>query len=208
MKGFKFNFLEVAALFLAILIAGLVYLYPVREYKRDQIVVAFGDSLTRGYGTPPGKNFVTYLSEYTNIPIINSGKSGDTTADALIRLKEDVINKKPDVVLVLLGGNDFFEGNSEEVVSINLKTIIRNIRASGAKVILIGGSKQVLPNYELVFDRLALEEKVEGYVPNVLLGVLFRKDLLYDSVHPNERGHEVIAKRILPTLEKILREEK
>lgn len=207
MRGFKINFLEIIALFLAVLIAVLVYFYPVREYKRDQIVVAFGDSLTRGYGTPPGKNFVTYLSEYTKIPIINSGKSGDATSDALIRLKEDVIDKNPDIVLVLLGGNDFFNGNGEEVISVNLKTIIRNIRASGAKVILIGGSKQVLPNYELVFDRLALEEKVDGYVPNVLLGVLFRKDLLYDSVHPNERGHEVIAKRILPILEKVLREE-
>jgi acyl-CoA thioesterase-1 len=206
MRGFKLNPLEVTALLLTIFIAGLVYAYPVREYKRDQIVVAFGDSLTRGYGTPPGKNFVTYLSEYTNIPIINSGKSGDTTSDALVRLKEDVIGKQPDVVLVLLGGNDFFEGNSEEVVRVNLKTIIRDIRASGAKVILIGGSKQILPNYESVFERLALEEKVEGYVPNVLLGVLFRKDLLYDSIHPNERGHEIIAKRILPTLEKVLKE--
>src|SRR3989344_9437474 len=110
MKGFKFNFLEVAALFLVILIAGLVYLYPVREYKRDQIVVAFGDSLTRGYGTPPGKNFVTYLSEYTKIQIINSGKTGDTTSEALIRLNEDVLKYNPDAVIVLLGGNDFLEG--------------------------------------------------------------------------------------------------
>ena len=177
----------------------------IEGYRRDKIIIAFGDSLTRGYGTPPGKNFVTFLSEYTNVPIINAGKTGDTTSDALIRLKSEVLDKKPDIVLVLLGGNDFFEGYSSEVVSANLKIIIKNIKEIGAKVILMGGSRQIVPNYEFVFQKLAQDEKVDGYVPNILGGILFRKDLLFDNIHPNQRGHEIIAKRILPALEKVLK---
>lgn len=194
-----------AVLFIAA--SFLVYLgSSPREYPHDKVVVAFGDSLTRGYGTPPGKNFVTFLSEYTNIPIVNSGKTGDTTSDALVRLKEDVLDYNPDVVLVLLGGNDFFEGYGEEVVRANMKTILRRIKQNGAKIILIGGSKQIVPNYESTFERLAYDEEVDGYVPNILGGILFRKDLLFDTIHPNERGHEIIAGRILSVLERVLSE--
>lgn len=208
MKRFKLTLFETAALLLAVFIAGLVYLYPIHEYKRDQIVVAFGDSLTVGHGVPPGKNFVVYLSEYTQIPIINAGVTGDTTADALIRLKEEVLDRNPDIVLVLLGGNDLLKGNGEEVVRTNLKTIIREIQKIGAKVILIGGSKQLAPSFEMVFEKIAREEKTAGYVPDVLRGLLLRKDLLFDDIHPNDRGHKIIAERILPALEKVLREEK
>ncbi len=205
-KRFSIRGVEALAIFF-IVGSFLIYLNSSpAEYPHNKVVVAFGDSLTRGYGTPPGKNFVTFLSEYTNIPIINSGKTGDTTSDALVRLKESVLDYNPDVVLVLLGGNDFFEGYGEEVVRANLRTIVRSIKQSGSKIILIGGSKQIVPNYESTFERLAYDEKVDGYVPNILGGILFRKDLLFDTIHPNERGHEIIAGRILPVLENVLRE--
>lgn len=207
MSSRRFTLVEWLGILLAVWLSALAFLAnPSREFPSDQIVVAFGDSLTRGYGLPPGKNFVTFLSEELAIPIINAGQTGDTTADALIRLKEDVLSYRPTVALVLLGGNDFFEGYSEEVVRANLKTIIRQIKASGAKVILLGGGKEVVPSYEMTYERLAREEKVDGYVPNVLGGILFRKDLLYDKIHPNERGHKIIAQRILPVLKKVLKQ--
>jgi len=199
--------IEILAVFFIVFISGLaLWVGAPREYSTDKVVIAFGDSLTRGFGVPPGKNFVTYLSEYTKIPIINSSVTGDTSADALIRLKEDVLDHNPDVVLVLIGGNDFFLGYGEEVIEVNGRTIVKKIKESGAKVILIGGSNQITQNYERIAERISREEKVEGYVPNILGGILFRKDLLYDDIHPNDRGHEIIAKRILPVLERVLRE--
>jgi acyl-CoA thioesterase-1 len=199
--------IEIGALIIVVLLSATAILNgSINHYPKDKVVVAFGDSLTRGYGTPPGKNFVTYLSEYTKIPIINSGVSGDTTAKALIRLKQDVLDYEPDIVLVLLGGNDYLAGYSEEVVFVNLRTIVREIRENDAKVILIGGSKEIVPQYEKVFEKLVFDAEVDNYIPSILRGILLRKDLLYDDIHPNDRGHEVIAKRILPKLEKVLRE--
>lgn len=195
-----------AVIFLVALMLSVTFGIP-RTYQTNKVVVSFGDSLTRGYGTPPGKNFVTFLSEVTKIPIINSGKTGDTTSDALIRLNQDALDYRPDVVLVLLGGNDFLAGYSEEVVRANLQVIIRKIKQSGSKIVLVGVYNGISPQYEKVFEKLARDEKADGYVPNVLSGILFRKDLLYDTLHPNERGHEIIADRILPVLEKVLREE-
>ena len=122
----KITIIEVLAL---VLVAGLSILAllngSINKYPTDKVVIAFGDSLTRGYGmVAPEKNFVVLLSEAVKIPIINAGKTGDTTSDALVRLKDDVLDKKPDIVLVLLGGNDYLDGYSEEVIRINLKTII------------------------------------------------------------------------------------
>ena len=194
-----------AVIFLVALMLSVTFGIP-RTYQTNKVVVSFGDSLTRGYGTPPGKNFVTFLSEVTKIPIINSGKTGDTTSDALIRLNQDALDYRPDIVLVLLGGNDFLAGYSEEVVRANLQTIVRKIKQSGSKVILVGVYNSISPQYEKVFEKLVRDEKADGYVPNILGGILFRKDLLYDTLHPNERGHEIIADRILPVLEKVLRE--
>jgi len=194
-----------SVIFLALII-GLTVIGLPRTYQTDKVIVAFGDSLTRGYGTPPGKNFVTFLSESVGIPIINSGKTGDTTADALVRLKEDVLDYHPDIAIVLLGANDFLSGYGEEVVQENIRTVIRKIKSAGSEVILVGVYQDFNPKYEKVLEKLSWEEKVGGYVPNVLGGILFRKDLLYDTLHPNERGHEIIADRILPALEKVLRE--
>ena len=204
----KINIIETAAILLIIIIASILFIYGgPKPYPKDKIVVAFGDSLTRGYGVAsPGKNFVTYLSEYTKINIINSGKSGDETADALVRLKSDVLDYNPDVVMVLLGGNDYLDGYSEEVFDANMHAIIKAIKKTKAKIILIGGNKYLAPKFELVLEKMAAEDDIAGYVPSVLGGISLRKDLLFDDVHPNDNGHKIIADLILPVLEKVLRE--
>lgn len=202
----KLKIIEIVALILTAGLTALIIWYPRPEYRKDLTIIAFGDSLTRGYGIPPGKNFVTFLSEYVKIPIINAGVTGDTTAESLIRLQAEVLDKKPDVVMILLGGNDFLNGYSEEVIFANLKTIIQKIKKISAKIVLIGISDAALPKYEIAFQRLVSQEKINAYVPNILGGILSRKNLLFDEMHPNERGHEIIAKRILPALQKILLE--
>src|SRR3989344_5860503 len=142
--------LEISALIITVFLAVLVSSYSLPNHRLDLTVLAFGDSLVRGYGIPPGKNFVTYLSEYTGIPIINAGKTGDTTAEALMRLQSEVLDKKPDVVFVLLGGNDYFNGFPKEVTKFNLKVIIEKIKKINAKIILLGIDEKVLPEQEAV----------------------------------------------------------
>ena len=202
---FRLNAVEILALVLVGLIVAALYFIGTPEYSKDKVIVAFGDSLTIGYGVnPPYKNYVVYLSEETEIIIINAGKSGDTTADALVRLQAEVLDLNPDVVMVLLGGNDHAKGYSDEVVEVNIRTIIENISKSNAKIILIGGNKRVAPHIEKVAERIFFDGIVDGYVPNVLGGIYLRKDLMYDDIHPNGYGHKIIAERILPVLENVL----
>jgi len=207
MAHFKFGKFQFFGLALIIVLFSLAIWYPKNYYKQDKVVVAFGDSLTRGYGmVPPDGNYVVFLSEYVHIPIINSGRTGDTTSDALIRLQSDVLDKKPNVVIVFLGGNDFFAGYSPEVIKANLMTMIRKIQDIGAKVILIGTTSQIAPEYENVIQQVAAKEKVFAYIPGIMDSIMFRKDLLYDTIHPNEKGHEMIAQKILPALQGALSE--
>jgi acyl-CoA thioesterase-1 len=204
-KGFKK--IEIWGLILTVIIACIVIWYPRTQYRQDKVVIAFGDSLTRGYGIiPPERNYVVYLSNYVHIPILNASQTGDTTSEALIRLKEGVLDKKPDIVIVFLGGNDYLAGYSSEVVKTNLKTIVHKIEEAGARVILLGGDPQMAGGYEKVFQEVVNEEKVFAYIPAVLNGILFRKDLMYDGIHPNEKGHEIIAQKILPALQRALSE--
>jgi len=106
--------------------------------------------------------------------------------------------------MILLGGNDYFRNYSDEVIEVNVRTMIQNIKKSRAKIILIGGSRQVAPHVEEVAERIVFDGLVDGYVPDVLGGIFLRKDLMYDGAHPNDRGHKIIADRILPVLESVL----
>src|SRR4051812_16224169 len=71
--------------------------------------VAFGDSLTEGVGASPGQDFPAVLSRELGIPIMNLGRSGNTSSDALSRL-EEVVQLRPRVVLLCFGGNDSLNG--------------------------------------------------------------------------------------------------
>ncbi len=80
---------------------------------KNQIVVAFGDSLIEGVGSTANNDFISIIEQSLNIEIINMGKSGDTTISALARLP-DVLALDPGVVIVLLGGNDFLRRVSKK----------------------------------------------------------------------------------------------
>lgn len=196
--------LEATALTLIGLIIISFYFFPKKQYSSDQIIVAFGDSITSGYGTPPGKNFVTFLSEDLDVPIINAGQTGDTTAKALLRLNSDILDKKPNMVLLFLGANDFLAGYSETMTDLNLRSIISAIKKQNVKIILIGANSKGGENFSYKLQKIYSDGLVDAYIPNILNGILFRKDLLFDNIHPNEKGHREIASRILPVIKKLL----
>src|SRR5437763_9915919 len=73
-------------------------------------IIAFGDSLTAGYGANPGEDYPSRLSSMIGVTIMNAGVSGDTTDTALARIDTDVLARDPRLVIVGLGGNDFLRG--------------------------------------------------------------------------------------------------
>ena len=198
-----------SAIILIIIFAYFYFLNRSAEEKNypraGKNIIAFGDSLVEGAGASSGKDFVSLLSKEINAPIINAGQSGDTTAVALVRLDKDVLSQDPRIVIILIGGNDAVRRVPKEEVIKNLGTIIDQIQKKGAAVLLIGIQGGIFRDqYKKLFANLAREKKV-FYVPSILEDIFGHPQLMSDSLHPNDQGYEIMAKRIEPVLREILK---
>lgn len=170
-------------------------------------IIAFGDSLVAGRGASLGQDFVSVLSKRLGIPIINAGRSGDTTGAALARLDRDVLALNPRIVIVLLGGNDFLRRIPTEETFGNLGTIVDRVRRHGSAVVLVGVSVGLFTDpYRAEYEALA-QRISAGLVPDVLDGIIGHADLMADSIHPNDRGYEIIADRLEPVVRDLMQSE-
>ncbi|MEX1027107.1 MAG: CFI-box-CTERM domain-containing protein [Candidatus Paceibacterota bacterium] len=173
---------------------------------RDLDIIAFGDSLTVGVGSTD-EGYVSDLERWTDLSIDNQGRTGDTTAKALERLDTAVLQKHPDIVIVLLGGNDVLQNIAKEETFDNLESIITQIQATGAEVILAGAHGQLFRlDREREYRDLARDTGA-AYVNNVLRGILGNPSFLDDAVHPNDRGYERMAERIFAVLQDVIAED-
>lgn len=173
--------------------------------SRGTNIIAFGDSLTAGYGAPAGEDYPSKLSALIGTTVINAGVSGDTTDAALARLDGDVLSRDPRIVIVGLGGNDFLRGVPISTTEANLRTLIRKIHDAHAMVILLGFRFPSLSaNYEQMYERVADEERCL-LVPKILSGILTDPSLKSDEIHPNARGYQLIAERVAGPLRKLIR---
>ncbi len=165
----------------------------------DVKIVAFGDSLVQGVGATEGNDFVSRVSAKIGRPIVNLGKSGDTTRSALTRL-DLLLAENPDVVILLLGGNDYLQRIPKEETFANLGTIVSRVQDSGGAVLLLGvRGGAIRDTYETDFADFARANQT-GYVSNVLDGLLNDRDLMSDAIHPNDAGYEIIAERVAKEL--------
>lgn len=162
-------------------------------------VVAFGDSITFGFGTSNNNDYVSRLASRTGNSIINAGRNGDTTGDALNRIDSAVFSRNPDIVIVFLGGNDVLQSVPLQTRVSNITTITQRIRQAGAAVILIDMGSGVLDAFGGALPGVAVQTG-STLVPGVLEGVFGVPGLMSDAVHPNNAGHAIIADRIEPAL--------
>jgi lysophospholipase L1-like esterase len=178
---------------------------PARPTAGDRII-AFGDSLIQGVGASPGRDLVSVLSRRLNVPIVNAGRSGDTTRAALARLDQAVLSRRPRVVLVLIGGNDLLRRLPRQEMFENLETIVSRIRARGAAVVLASVEIGFFTTSDsLAYEALAARTSA-ALVPDILGGVWGRQHLMSDGIHPNDRGYEIMADRIEPVLRELVRD--
>ncbi|AEI36332.1 arylesterase [Francisella salina] len=164
----------------------------VNQNPQGETIVAFGDSLTAGYGVDKYDNYPSQLSRMIGEPVINMGVSGETTGQALLRI-EDVVQANPKIVMVSLGANDLRKRIPAKEAFVNLKRIVNILQANGALVI-IGGLD--IPYYKNDYAEDYINfAKSYGclLVPNVLEGIIGYKDLMVDAVHPNAKGYRIMA---------------
>jgi acyl-CoA thioesterase I len=181
-------------------------------------ILAFGTSLTQGYGLPPGTEFTAVMQTRLkqagiDASFVNAGVSGDTSSDGLSRLDWSLADK-PDAVIVEMGSNDALRGIDPALTEKNLAAILGKLRAAHLPVLLLGmkAPRNLGPQYAKAFDAmypaLAKEYGVILY-PFVLDGVALNPKLNQaDGMHPNPAGVKVIVDRMLPYVEKLVAEAK
>ncbi len=196
----------------AIAVVVLVWLVWPSPYSRvanlashGTNIIAFGDSLTAGYGAGPGEDYPSRMAAILNRPVVNAGVSGDTTDMALARIDTDVLARDPRIVIVGLGGNDFLRGVPIATTEANLRAIVRKTEADGAMVVLIGYRFPSLnANYEDMYERVAKDEHCL-LVSGVLKGIWTDPSLKSDEIHPNARGYQLVAERVAKPVAKLIR---
>lgn len=178
--------------------------------------MAFGDSLTAGYGLAPGQGFPEKLQARLrerghDVKVMNAGVSGDTTAAGLARL-DWAIGEAADAVIVELGANDALRGLAPAQTASNLDEIVGRLRGRGIPVLVAGmlAPRNLGPDYaaafEPVFGDVAARHDAVFY-PFFLDGVAAEASLNQaDGMHPNADGIEVIVERILPAVETLIAE--
>ncbi len=176
--------------------------------------MAFGDSLTAGYGLPASQSFPVRLqaalrAKGHDVVIENAGVSGDTTSAGLARLDWS-IPEGTDGVILELGANDALRGLDPAIPERSLDAILARLKARGIPVLMAG--MRAPPNlgsayqtrFDGIYERLSRKYDVPLY-PFFLDGVAGQTGLNQpDGIHPTSAGVDIIVERMLPAVEAFL----
>ena len=193
-------------------VVALILICPARPAQAEPAthILAFGDSLTAGYGLPASQSFAAQLEKKLqdsgrSVRVTNAGLSGDTTSGGLARLDWS-LQDKPDLVVLELGANDGLRGLDPVRMRANLEAMIERCQKAGSRVILAGMRAPVnwgeayRKEFDTVFPELARKYGLTLY-PFFLQEVISNQDLLLDDgLHPNASGVTRIVDGILPLI--------
>ena len=189
---------------------------PVADGK---LVVAFGDSLYAGYGVAQNESFPFRLEQALKagglaVQVHNAGVSGETSLGGMQRLAFtlDGLPRKPDLLLLDLGGNDMLRGLPPEDSEKNLRAILDQLKQRHIPVLLTGMmaapnmGKDYAAKFDAIYPRLAKDYDLPLY-PFFLDGVIGDPKLMQaDSIHPNPAGVTLIVGKIAPMVAGLLKD--
>lgn len=177
---------------------------------RAQTILFIGDSLTEGYNLTKEEAY-PYLVErelkkkHPEVKVINGGVSGATSASGPKRL-DWYLQAKPEIVVLALGANDGLRGLKAPDTEKNLSAVIEKAHKKNIDVILVGMKmptnygEAYRKDFESIYPKLAKKYKIK-LVPFLLEGVGGNPSLnLPDGIHPNPKGHEIMAQNVLKVL--------
>jgi acyl-CoA thioesterase I len=171
-------------------------------------ILAFGDSITAGYGLAEQDTLPTRLADALNkmgrpVTMINGGVSGDTTADGVTRL-DWALADKPQIMILALGANDMLRGLDPKTTRANLDAIIQKAKDAEVEIVLVGmlAAPNLGAEYKGAFDAIYPElAKAHNllFMPFLLQDVVQVSDLNQaDGIHPNGNGMAIIVRNLLP----------
>lgn len=164
-------------------------------------LLAFGDSLTQGVGAKAGQDYPSRLAELCRCEVINAGISGEQSAAGLERLPALLDETKPDLLILLEGGNDILRGRSQVQLAQNIESMLLEAKARQIPVVLLA-----VPQKSLLLSPLPLYAELADKHGAILLEqtlseLLRSNELKSDTVHLNQQGYSRLAQVIFTRLQ-------
>jgi len=167
----------------------------------DAVILAFGDSLTKGKGTSAENSYPAVLARLSSRTVINAGISGETTAAGLLRLPGVLEDTSPDLMLLMHGGNDILQNLSLTAAKKNLQAMIRLAQERDIAVVLIGVPEKKLFSSSAAYYRELAESHELPFAPNIISSLLRKPRMKSDAVHFNAAGYAEMAQKIYTLLQ-------
>lgn len=209
--------------------------YPARAIPPPlqgvRVIVCIGDSITQAGDEPGGyvwltRRYLSALYPQQRIKLVNLGIGGQKSNDMLARFRQDVVSRKPNLVLINVGVNDvwhsylFARGVPLDSYRNNVEQMVVQAQRAGARVLLISptiirenldnGANQQLALYLQAMQDIARKHKtlfVDMQQPFRRLITAYREStgardnlLTIDGVHMNRAGNRVMAHALLSGL--------
>jgi acyl-CoA hydrolase len=166
-------------------------------------IVCLGDSITAGVGASPGHGYPEDLAALLHQPVVDAGVPGETAGEAAARVPA-VLAEDPWLVVIELGGNDILRQVATERTEEALDAIVRQLLAARVVPVLVAVESPLGGRHGEIFDRLGARYHVP-VVRDVLVRILGDRSLKSDEVHPNDRGHALLAAAVAEEVEPLLR---
>ena len=193
------------------------------EPRNPQVYgVVFGDSLAQGYGVTNKENDLAHcLTRKSNEYFVNLGIKGDTTEGALNRVNS-ILELRPQVAIISLGGNDILKyikelpsliykkaQFSKQKTFENLEVIYQALNAAKVRTFHMGISPpRTLSNWKSLIRDSRLEEiediainKGVTFIPRTLRELWTNPELMFDNLHPNDNGYKIVCDRVYEALD-------
>ena len=203
--------------------------------KKGETIVFFGDSITQAGVGPKGyvtlvKNELAAKHKDLGVEVIGAGIGGNKVPDLQRRLEKDVLGKKPTLVVIYIGINDVWHGESDpakgtpkDKYEAGLKDLVGKIKAAGARVVVctptVIGEKTAgankldtrLDEYAAVSRAVAKDTGAQlcdlrkAFADHLAKHNAHDKEqgiLTSDRVHLNDAGNRLVADTILATIDK------
>ncbi len=188
--------LELSVFALITLLAGCNRSSIANLDSRGKNIICFGDSITKGKGVASEQSYPAALAKMSSFPVINAGINGDISPEALKRVKTDIMDNDPLLVIIEFGGNDYLSKIPLEQTVNNIEEMIKAIQAGGAMVAIVDISNSIfMGEYNLEFKRLSKTYRTI-FIPRIMEDIVANSSLKSDAIHPNAKGYQIIAYRV------------
>jgi len=195
-------------------------------------IVALGDSTTAGTpgfaspieappdGSGDAESQYAYwlMRAHPDWRVLNRGVNGERTDQIRLRFTRDVIQARPDLVIIVAGVNDIYQGRTAESVQAELLSMYSAARDAGIPI--VAGS--ILPYNTATPEQNGRMHAVNAWIRDDgsrQTGLIFcdtraavampgRPDLLAsspDDIHPSPDGYRLMALALIPAIERALR---